>query len=183
MNHQQKEKEILKKKNPYKIFELAKQYQPWNKIIEDKNSFIWENCIEIYYPLKKNNYSLTKLDYYMVLYYVDCINELSNDNYINLCIKALETLPKIYDGDHICIVHICNTLACRKFYNSGELSICLFRTKDKTQESFFPNKEGKLQCRFIEKKTNQLFQYNNKSIENIIIKNKLVTPLYGSLII
>ena len=183
MNNQIQESYIIQQKDPYKIYESGKEYSPWSKILEDKNSFIWETCLETYYPTRNNCNDLSKLDYYMLLFLIEKYASLHDTQLITMCIDALKCLPKLYEGDHICIIHICNTLGCRKLYNSGKLNVKLFRTKEQ-ENVCFPNKEGKLQCVFIDTEVSlkNIFNYESKQIDINTIKNTKIHPKYGYLL-
>lgn len=186
MNFTQKEVDIFNKKNPEKIFNECKNHTSWVKVVEDKDGFIWKNLIDYHYVEKilYKKDSVSYMDYYVLLYYLEQSGLLNDNEILENTQLALLSIPKIYQGDHCCVIHICNTIACRNFSKCGNIQIKLYRTKEKNfQNNLFPCFKGNLHCMFLESSNNcKLFTYETKNISTQNIQNKIFHPFCGSLL-
>lgn len=116
------EETLKHNKNPFKLKSKLEDNQ--KKLFEDSNSYLWNNLINYFFfsfgDFKNNDISLK--DYYILLYLADTMG--IND--IRIILKSqnlLSILPKIYDGDIVCIINAC----CNTATLSGRYKINLFR--------------------------------------------------------
>ena len=104
---------VMSKKNPNDIVDICKINSYWNNIFSDNNSFIWHNLIIKYYRRYYNKIKkyTTLKDYYVLLYYAEILGLINNKIIISKTQDILSLLPKIYEGDHIAILHACSNPA------------------------------------------------------------------------
>ena len=104
---------LINLKNPSDVFKYCEKYNI-NSAIED-NSEIWQKLIEKNYN-KYINFKVNTIsykNYYVLLYFIQCLNLLTDIFVINKSQEILSIIPIIYEGDHIAIIHACNNLAIR----------------------------------------------------------------------
>ena len=96
------------------------------KLFEDPNSYLWNNLLihhyRSFYEFKIQPLSIK--DYYILLYLAETLGILDL-RIINKSQNLLNILPKIYDGDIICILNSC----CNTASLSGHYKIHLFRNQ------------------------------------------------------
>lgn len=103
---------VMSRKNPNEIINICNVNSYWHKLCSDQNSSIWHNLIINNYRkyYKKKNNSISLKDYYVLLYYSEILGLLSS-NIIYKAQTVLSLLPRVYEGDHIAILHACSNPA------------------------------------------------------------------------
>ena len=135
-------------KNPTDIFNYCEKHNI-NTVIED-NSEIWCKLIEKNY----NKYNIFKIktltykDYYVLLYFMQCLNILYDTFILTKTQEILSMIPILYEGDHIAIIHACNNLAIR----NNKSKLLLYRDPD-TQCTIPVYGSGYLKIKFINNNT------------------------------
>jgi hypothetical protein len=135
-------------KNPTDVFKYCEKHNI-NSAIED-NSDIWCKLIEKNY----NKYTIFKIktlsykDYYVLLYFIQCLNLLTDTFIITKTQEILSIISVIYEGDHIAIIHACNNLAVR----NNKAKLLLYRDTD-TQCTIPTYGSGYLKIKFINNTT------------------------------
>lgn len=106
---------ILKNKNPNNIVEYCFKYNVYKDLINDSNSHFWLKLIETHYRnhLSLKNTQLSFKDFYVLLYYCELFTLINDFKLINKSQELLLKLPKIYQGDHVAIIHASNNIALR----------------------------------------------------------------------
>lgn len=111
---------IYELKDPNEILEKCDKSKSLFLLVEDSNSYLWSNLIVKYF----NEYKSQKLknishkDFYVLLYYCEKMGILRFDFFLKKAQSLINLLPKIYDGDHLCILNgIVNTAITSKTNN------------------------------------------------------------------
>ena len=106
---------IIKNKNPNNIVEYCFKYNVYTDLVNDPNSHFWLKLIETHYHnhLSLKNTQLSFKDFYVLLYYCELFTLINDYNLINKSQDLLLKLPKIYQGDHVAIIHASNNIALR----------------------------------------------------------------------
>ena len=102
------------------------------KLFDDPNSYLWNNLLihhyKYFHEFKIQNLSIK--DYYILVYLAEKLG-ISDLRIINKSQNLLNKLPRIYDGDIICILNAC----CNTAILSGNYKIHLFRKSDINNEA------------------------------------------------
>jgi hypothetical protein len=117
---------LINFKNPTDIFNYCEKHNI-NSLIEG-DSEIWCKLIEKNYN-KYTNFKtkpITYKDYYVLLYFIQCLNLLTDSFIITKTQEVISIIPSIYEGDHIAIIHGCNNLAVR----NNKAKLLMYRNKD-----------------------------------------------------
>ena len=172
MNSDKLELLILNIKNPYKILDYCNKTNFWIEVCKDSNGFIWHNLIikyyYEYYDLKLKNLSLK--DYYVLLYCLEQISILNNIGLIEQYQTALLLLPKIYEGDHVALIHGVNNIAIQ----SNKAKLILYRKKEEKSPVFG---SGYLRIRYLNN-TNNVYIDNESKLQDYVPIDK-VDSIYG----
>ena len=99
-------------KNPNKLHNLCKENTVYIDLYSNTDSILWESMLNKYfkkYTGYKNRYLSIK-DFYVLIFYAQTFNQL-NINTLSRGQELLLLLPKIYDGDHISIIHSLSNIA------------------------------------------------------------------------
>lgn len=117
---------LINFKNPSDVYKYCEKHNI-NSAIED-NSDIWQKLIEKNYNKYTNFKANTTSykDYYVLLYFTQCLNLLTDTFIITKSQEILSIIPTIYEGDHIAVIHACNNLAIR----NNKSKLLLYRDKD-----------------------------------------------------
>lgn len=163
------EKQLISIKNPFKAYKYSYKYKVWDVHISDKNSFVWKNFIEEYYPsfLRYKIVDTTLMDYYVLLYILEELNILKNSTVIHYSQLCLCSLPNIYEGDHLSIVQAINSIP----FLLGLTNIILYRELE-------GDYKGKLMYAFSEIEKHKV-SFSNKKPNFNTIKNKFCNPKTG----
>ena len=172
MNSNKIENIILNIKDPNKILEYCNKTNVWLEICKDPNGFIWFNLLIKYYyeyfELKLKDLSLK--DYYVLLYYLEKLSILNNINLIEQYQNALLILPKVYEGDHLALIHAVNNIA----FQSNKAKLILYRKKEE-KSLVFGN--GYLRVRYLNNNKNIYIDNETKLTEYNPVDN--VDPILG----
>lgn len=106
---------ILKNKNPNITVEYCFKYNVYTDLINDPNSHFWVKMLDTHYKnyVLLKNPELSFKDFYVLLYYCELFTLINDTNLINKSQHLLLKLPKIYQGDHVAIIHASNNIALR----------------------------------------------------------------------
>ena len=170
-NTQELENQILDVKDPNVIIKMCDKNDIWKVTVEDENSFIWSNLIYKYYDKYydfKDRISLK--DFYVLLYYLDILNLIHDYNLLTRCQNLLNLLPKIYEGDHLAIIHAANNIAIKL----NKANIVLYRKKDDIMPVF----GGGFLCARYLKSYNDIY-LNRTTILNTIESARGVNKMFG----
>ena len=171
MNTLELENQILDVKDPNEIIKMCDKNDVWKVTVYDENSFIWSNLIYKYYDKYydfKDRLSLK--DFYVLLYYLDMLNLIDNYNLLTKCQNLLKLLPRIYEGDHLAIIHAASNIAIQ----INKSNIVLYRKKDDITPVFGG---GFLRARYL-KSENDIY-LNKTTILDTIKSAKGVNKLFG----
>lgn len=167
---------ILKYKDPQYILDLLNKYNMNNyvKLYFDPNGFIWNDLIETHFRkylfLKNRNISLK--DFYVLIFFAELLGLLDIDKIILRSQLILNKLPKIYDGDHICILNAC----CNTAILSQKYNLHLFRKENINNKSKIFGK-GKLKYQYIISNSDIYSDEIYENIDNTIdINNGCINP-------
>ena len=163
------EEQLIAIKDPFKAYKYSFKYKIWDTHISDKNSFVWKNSLETYYPtfFRYKTKDTTFMDYYVLLYLLDSLELIKNTIIIHYSQLGLCSLPKIYEGDHLIIIQAVNSLS----FLLGITNIILYREKKTTEK-------GSLNCIFSENETHKIaFKKDIPNLKNI--KNEYCYPRTG----
>ena len=102
-------------------------YKEYSKQFNDTNSYIWDSLLQIHY----NSYKNFKKDFisfreYYILIYTSELLGINDLRIINRCQDVLNIIPRLYDGDIVCILNAC----CNTAILSGKYNLHLFRKKN-----------------------------------------------------
>ena len=153
------EEQLISIKDPFKAYKYSFKYKIWDTHISDKNSFVWKNYLETYYPtfFRYKTKDTTFMDYYVLLYLLESLELIKNTTIIHYSQLGLCTIPKIYEGDHLIIIQAVNSLS----FLLGITNIILYRDKNQ-------NEKGSLQCLFSENESKKiLFSKEIPNVKNI----------------
>ena len=142
---------IIKNKNPNHIVEYCFKYKVYTDLIKDANSHFWVKLIETHYQkyLSLKNQQLSFKDFYVLLYYCELFTLINDSKLINKSQNLLLKLPKIYQGDHIAIIHASNNIAIRM--NKANAIM----TRNKNQKSVYGL--GYLVIRYLDNNGEDIF--------------------------
>jgi hypothetical protein len=115
------------------------------KLFNDPNSYLWNNLL-IHHYRSLHQFKIQTLsikDYYILVYLAEILG-IFDLKIINKSQLLLNILPKIYDGDIICILNAC----CNTASLSGHYKIHLFRKQDINNDARVFGK-GLLKYQFI----------------------------------
>ncbi len=165
------EEQLISIKDPFKAYKFAFKYKIWDTHISDKNSFVWKNYLETYYPTfaRYKISDTTNMDYYVLLYLLECLELIKNSSIIHYSQIGLCSLPKIYEGDHLTIIQAINSLP----FLLGITNLIFYRDKQ-------PDERGSLKCIFSENE-NKKVSFKNDVPNFKTIKNKYCYPTTGKL--
>ena len=159
-------------KNPNKLLKECKENKFHYDLYSNPNSELWEALISYYY-YKYEKYQKKQLDlkdFYVFMYYCEELNILKDYNLIIRGQKVLLLLPKIYDGDHMSVIHSISNLAIRGNF----CNLVLYR--DQTEKNLPIYGNGYLMIQYL------------KSDKDVYIKKEAVSnysyaehvhPFYG----
>ena len=142
---------LIKNKDPQYILDLLNKYNMYNyvKLYFDPNGFIWNKLLEIHFQkyifLKNKNISLK--DYYVLIFFAELLGLLDINKIIIRSQLVINKLPKIYDGDHVCVLNAC----CNTAILSNKYNLHLFRKENINDKSKTFGK-GKLKYQYINSK-------------------------------
>lgn len=163
------EEQLIAIKDPFKAYKFAFKYKIWDTHISDKNSFVWKNYLETYYPsfFQYKIKDTTFMDYYVLLYLLESLELIMNKTIIHYSQIGLCSLPKIYDGDHLVIIQAINSLS----FLIGITNIIFYRNKNSSER-------GSLMRLFSENETHKVsFKTDIPDVKNI--KNCYCSPTTG----
>ena len=106
---------LILTRDPLNLINTCNSNKFHKDLYNDYNSELWEKISYKYYSkyikYKKNN--ITYKDFYYLLYTLDNFKMLNEITNIFRVQKLLSLLPKIYDGDHIAIIHAISNIAIK----------------------------------------------------------------------
>ena len=111
---------VYELKNPNRILLRSEESKSLLILVEDANSYLWSNLITKYFNNYKNQKlkNISQKDFYVLLYFSEQMGILIFDFFLKKSQDLLNLLPKIYDGDHLCILNgIVNTAITSKKNN------------------------------------------------------------------
>ena len=166
------EQTLISIKNPHNAFAFSQKHNFWVVPFHYSDSFVWVNYLQIYYQqyIHMKNKNISNMDYYVLLYFLEQTNLLTDTFLIKNVQLGLASIPRIYENDHLAIIHFTNSIAFRLKYTN----LVLYRKE-------FGDNKGKLECYFSEIE-NYRIQYTNKCPNIKNSKNKYCNPETGEII-
>ena len=162
---------LLNHKNPKDIIQFANSNH-----LNDSNSYLWNNLLIKYYfnfnQYKNKNISIK--DYYVLLYYSEILGLINFIPILERAQYALSILPKIYDGDHIAILHACSTTSIL----GNHANLVMYRDKIGTKPQSYG--KGNLRIKYLNIDKDS---YLNKSNVKNIPEADRVNPNYGFILL
>ena len=123
--------------NPVELVNYCVENNTPRDIYEHPNSILWETLIKKKYNkyMKYKIQNLSYKDFYVYLYYCEQFNQLTNFDMFKKGQSLLSVLPRIYDGDHIAIIHSIANIAV----TSGLSNIVMYRDYNEKNLPIFGN--------------------------------------------
>ena len=162
--------------DPLKLIKHCIRTEISKDIYEDCDSVLWQRFIKNYFS-KFLKYKLSDLkykDYYVLLYYLDKFKLLNSFNMLMRGQNLLCLLPKIYDGDHVAIIHAISNIAI----TSNSSNIVMYRDYNEKNLPIFGNGYLIIQFRNTDIHNNKDIYLKKKELCSYKY-SKHVHPYYG----